>query len=92
MAVYVDDAKLPFGRMIMCHMIADSREELDAMADKIGVARKWIQYPGTPREHYDVCLAARTKAIAAGAVEITWMELSRMTVERRKAAKAMEGQ
>jgi hypothetical protein len=27
----------------MCHMIADSVKKLYAMADKIGVARKWFQ-------------------------------------------------
>lgn len=73
--VYVDNMRAGFGRMIMCHMIADTREELDAMADRIGVARKWIQYPGTFREHYDVCLSAKAKAIEAGAVLITMREL-----------------
>ena len=43
MAVYVDNMQAQFGRMKMCHMIADSTEELLAMADRIGVARKWIQ-------------------------------------------------
>jgi hypothetical protein len=52
-------------------MIADTREELDNMADKIGVARKWIQYPGRPNEHYDICLTKRAIAVAAGAIEIT---------------------
>jgi hypothetical protein len=34
--------RAPFGRMIMCHMFADTTEELNDMADKIGVAGKWI--------------------------------------------------
>jgi hypothetical protein len=70
MAVYVDDARLPFGRMLMCHMMADTREELDAMADKIGVARKWIQFPDTYREHYDIALSKRALAIQAGAQSV----------------------
>jgi len=84
MAVYVDDMRAPFRRMIMCHMIADTTEELNAMADKIGVARKWIQYPGSSREHYDICLSARAKAVAAGAIEITWRETAERTMAKRK--------
>lgn len=73
--VYVDEAIWPFGRMIMCHMIADTREELDRMADAIGVARKWIQYPNIKKEHYDICKSKRIKAIKLGAKEITNREL-----------------
>ena len=56
MAVYVDDMRAPFGRMVMCHMMADSTAELHAMADQIGLSRGWVQRPGTAREHYDVSL------------------------------------
>lgn len=38
--VYVDNFESSYGRMIMCHMIADTKEELLEMVDKIGVARK----------------------------------------------------
>ncbi len=69
MAVYVDSMKAPFGRMVMCHMMADTTDELLAMADRIGVARKWIQFPGTPREHFDIAQSKRALAVAAGAVE-----------------------
>lgn len=68
MSVYVDDAIFPFGRMMMCHMVADTREELLEMADKIGVARKWIQDYGTPKEHFDICKSKREVAIANGAI------------------------
>jgi Protein of unknown function (DUF4031) len=74
-SVYVDEPIWPFGRMMMCHMVADSREELDGMADRIGVARKWIQHPNTHREHYDVCKSKRAAAVAAGAIEVTTHEL-----------------
>jgi len=69
MAVYVDDIKVPYGRMLMCHMWADTREELHAMADKIGIRRKWFQCP--PRaswEHYDICLSKKAEAIRHGAI------------------------
>lgn len=73
MTVYVDDMRAPYGRMIMCHMIADTETELHAMADRIGVARRWYQV-----NHYDICLSKRAKAVAAGAVEITLKDLGRM--------------
>ena len=75
MSVYVDEPIWPFGRMMMCHMAADSTEELLAMADRIGVARKWIQYPGTKKEHFDLCKSKRALAITHGAVEIPTREL-----------------
>lgn len=68
MAVYVDDVRLPFGRMVMCHMWADSVDELLRMADHIGLARKWLQRP--PKAawvHFDVSLGPKAKAIEAGA-------------------------
>lgn len=68
MSVYVDEAIWPFGRMMMCHMIADTEEELLAMADTIGVARKWIQKkPGRPT-HFDIAKGKRALAIKAGAI------------------------
>lgn len=81
--VYVDDMRAPFGRMVMCHMIADSDEELLAMADNIGVSRRWHQHPGTHKSHFDICLSKRAKAVKAGAVEISIMELGRMLRDRR---------
>lgn len=41
--VYVDDMRAPYRMMVMCHMVADTPEELHAMAGHIGVARKWYQ-------------------------------------------------
>jgi len=75
MSVYVDTMAARFGRMIMCHMLADTDAELHTMADTIGVARRWHQ-----GDHYDICLAKRALAIAAGAVEIT----PRQAVEIRR--------
>ena len=86
MPVYVDDMRAPFGRLIMCHMRADTHAELVAMADAIGVARKWIQFPGTWKEHYDICLSKRAKAVTLGAIEITQRQMGMMRREQRVAA------
>lgn len=83
MAVYVDDMEARFGRYVMCHMIADSTAELLAMADRIGVARRWLQDAGTYREHLDVAKSKRRLAIAVGAVEITQRELGLRLFARR---------
>lgn len=72
MAVYVDGMQAKFGRMVMCHMVADSTEELLEMVDKIGVQRRWIQYAGTGREHFDISLTKKALAIKNGAIEASW--------------------
>jgi len=82
--VYIDDFKAPYGRMLMCHMVADSSEELRDMATKIGVSLKWIQYPGTPDEHFDICLSKKAKAVELGAKEVGMRELAAMVANRRK--------
>jgi hypothetical protein len=86
MTVYVDDMRAEFfppqapgRRFIMCHMIADTEDELHAMAARIGVARKW--YRG---DHYDITLSKRRLAVAAGAQEITWREAGERMCRRRR--------
>jgi hypothetical protein len=75
MSVYVDDMRARFGRMVMCHMVADTLDELHAMADRIGVARRWYQGPPTGRwPHYDIALSKRALAVAAGALPIRQRE------------------
>lgn len=86
MSVYVDDMRASYGRMVMCHMVADSEAELHAMAAAIGVDRRWYQ-----GDHYDVCLAKRGLAVERGALEITRREASRMVaLSRRESRKAIE--
>lgn len=82
MTVYVDKMEAKYGRMIMCHMLADTDEELHIMADAIGVDRKWHQKAGTPHSHYDICKAMKAKALSLGAIEITNREL--VEIIRRK--------
>ncbi len=69
-AVYVDsvreyaDAGLRFTHF--CHLLADTRDELHAMADAIGVPRRIFQeHPW--RWHYDLPDHLRPRAIELGA-------------------------
>lgn len=70
MSVYVDEAIWPFGRMVMCHLLADTAEELHTMAARVGVARKWFQ-ANARIPHYDLCKSKRELAIKFGAVPVT---------------------
>ena len=89
MTVYVDDMAAPYGRMVMFHMVADTDEELHAMADKIGVARRWHQKAGTPHSHYDICKAKRALAVRLGAVEIDRAALGAIIKAKRTQPPAM---
>jgi len=85
--VYIDNFNAPFRNMVMCHMIADTTEELLEMVDKIGVKRKWIQHPGTIHEHFDICLSKKAEALRHGAKEITWREMGTMINQRLQTLK-----
>jgi len=84
MTVYVDDMRAPYGRMIMCHCAADTKQELLDMMTKIGIQHKWIQKEGTWREHFDISLGKKTLAIKAGAVEVTKRELVTLMRDKNK--------
>lgn len=71
--VFVDSAFIAYRGMLMCHMVADTLEELHKMADAIGVSRRHFQNKKIP--HYDICKTKRKHAIFLGAQEITTREL-----------------
>jgi hypothetical protein len=69
MAVYVDDVRFPYGRMVMCHMWADTLPELLAAAEEIGMNVRWLQQP--PKAswvHFDISLMMKARAIKLGAI------------------------
>lgn len=70
MAVYVDDMRAKYGQLIMCHMMADTDQELRDMAHKIGVQQKWHQ-----GDHFDICKSKRVLAVKNGAIEITQRQM-----------------
>lgn len=88
MSVYVDDMYLypigRFGRMKMSHLMADTSDELLAMADKIGVDRRWLQHAGEfAGEHFDISMTKRAAAIEHGAVPVTTRDLARWRNAKR---------
>jgi hypothetical protein len=74
MSVYVDPM-VNYGKRIgragpmWCHMIADTLDELHALAQRIGLRRSWFQNHGrTP--HYDIGTErVRALAIVHGALD-----------------------
>jgi hypothetical protein len=85
-ACYVDtvraypDAGLRHTRF--CHLLADTREELQAMADQLGVPARFFQdHPW--RWHHDLPEPLRDRAIALGAREITLHEVGALLKARR---------
>ena len=81
MTVYVDTMQAPFRGMLMCHMIADTEDELHAMAAVIGMPRE--KYQG---DHYDIPMDMKARAIRNGAREITMRELASMVFCRASAS------
>lgn len=93
MTVYVDDMDRPYkpahrtGRTyVMSHMIADTEEELHAMAKLIGVARHWFQ-----GDHYDICKSKKVLAIENGAVLITMREIAKIRMAQRRVTRTNTG-
>ena len=72
MTVYVDTAMHLLRDRRMCHMFSPHLEQLHAMADLIGMQRRWFQDPATMRvswPHYDIDQTRRLLAVGYGAVE-----------------------
>ena len=69
--MYVDDMRVNarvLGRAARwSHLLADTHEELEEFARRLGLRPAWIQRPGTVFEHYDVTDEKRRLAIRLGA-------------------------
>ena len=85
MPVYVDNGAHPYGRMKMAHMLADTLDELHAMAALVGLKKEWFQNHDTP--HYDLCQTKRRLAISFGAVEIDRRQVVKLIHEWRAKCK-----
>jgi hypothetical protein len=91
LTVYVDDwrqrATVRDRTDRWSHLLADDPEELHAMAAQLGIPRRGFQQHrrSAALNHYDLPEALRVRAIALGAVAVTWREMARLTREWRRA-------
>lgn len=73
MSVYVDDYRVParVGHISAhwSHLMADTRPELLAFADRLGLNHAWVQDKASG-VHFDVTDAKRTEALRLGAIPI----------------------
>jgi hypothetical protein len=84
-AVYVDDARIPWRGTVWSHMVAETEEELHGAAAALGIPRSRVQAKGRT-VHYDLPEAWRQRAIAEGVAQsIGWRDLVGM---RHKLARA----
>jgi hypothetical protein len=86
-AVYVDDAVHPWRGRRWAHLLADTLDELHAMAGLLGIPRGAFQHKASGA-HYDVPAELRERAIVLGAVPISRhrdRELVRAVIRRAKA-------
>jgi len=70
MSVYVDDAVHLWRGQRWAHLMADTLEELHAMAQRLGIPRRAFQNK-TSGAHYDVTAELREDAIRLGAIAIS---------------------
>ncbi len=70
MTVYVDDAVHPWRGRRWAHLMADTLEELHAMAQRLDIPARAFQNK-TSGAHYDVPAELRERAIALGAMPIS---------------------
>ena len=77
MTVLVDPPVWRWRDRRWAHLVSDeSYEELHAMADALGIERRWFQ-----GDHYDVPEDYRERAIELGAVPVTSRELIRRLLD-----------
>jgi hypothetical protein len=91
LTVYVDDWRQPAtvrGRADRwSHLLADEPDELHAMAEALGIPRRAYQLHRRSEalNHYDLPEGFRRRAIALGAVPVTWRQMAQLTREWRRA-------
>ena len=76
MAVFVDNAAVPYRGKARYHLMADTLAELHAFAQTAGIKRCWFHNTrGHP--HYDITSEQRSAALELGAQAVTTKALVR---------------
>lgn len=70
MTVYVDDAVIWWRGQRWAHLMADTLQELHAMAEQLGLPRRAFQDKPSGA-HYDVTVELRERALQLGATAIS---------------------
>ena len=88
MACYVDSVRSYPGSGLrfteFCHLLADTRDELHAMADALGIPAQYFQdHPW--RWHHDLPAPLRPRAVELGAIEVTMHFVGTLLRARRSA-------
>ncbi len=84
MTTYVDDAKNPYGPLILSHCTSDSKEELFEMMKNIGISLKHFQNENDYKWHFDISQSKKDIAIRHyGAIEVTQRKMVKFINERR---------
>ena len=82
--LYVDNPKIEYGRMKMCHMLADSSIELRRACIALALDPAYIEHVGKANEHININMAKRKLAIEKlGAKEVSSRQLVRIVQGRR---------
>lgn len=89
MSVYVDDMNRAgrVGRISSrwSHLYADTHDELEAFARRLGLRPSWIQHAGNHREHYDLAAGKRAQALQLGAQPISYLrDVPELLARRRR--------
>ena len=91
MAVYVDPlcnhGWVLRGRAVKsCHLFTDGDiDELHAMAERIGLKRRWFQCGNKRLPHYDLTESRRNAAISLGVIALSRAEAARLWRMLREA-------
>lgn len=94
MACYVDTVRSYPGTGLrytrFCHLLADTPAELHAMADALGIPRRFFQdHPW--RWHHDLPEHLRGRAVELGAREVSMHEVGALLRRRRAAVSGEAG-